>query len=306
MTSGDDKIIDDTDLALDAEPFITPEEALNYLRDIGRTVTPDTADTLDIGEAALALGLVFLSGINPARYREHLRKLARMTAELAAQRIKSATEDTVDTRADILRQVIHQQLGYKGDVETYNDIQNANIIRVIERRRGLPVALGILYIAAATAQGWEIAGLNFPGHFLLRLEKDGARIIIDPFNEGRVMSAADLRVLLKSIVGTRAELSHRYYDTVSRRDVLVRLQNNLKSRLIDREEYGEAIVVAETIEALDPSEFRILFDKGILYARIGETAQAIKALEDYLGRNPPARDRDEATAVLAHLKKQLH
>ena len=56
-----------------------------------------------------------------------------------------------------------------GDDQTYDDLENANLISVIDRRRGLPVALSILYIHAARRQGWPVEGSNFPGHFLIRL-----------------------------------------------------------------------------------------------------------------------------------------
>ena len=61
---------------------------------------------------------------------------------------------------------------------------------------GLPVALGILCIHAVRAQGWEMAGLNFPGHFLLRIEHLGQRAILDPYRKCAPQSASDLRALL--------------------------------------------------------------------------------------------------------------
>ena len=67
---------------------------------------------------------------------------------------------------------------------------------------GLPVSLGILYLFAARAQGWSATGLNFPGHFLIRLESsDGQRVIIDPFYNGRSLEIQSLRELLKVVRG---------------------------------------------------------------------------------------------------------
>jgi regulator of sirC expression with transglutaminase-like and TPR domain len=78
-------------------------------------------------------------------------------------------------RVAALTQVMAEEHGYNGDRQHYDDLQNANLIRVIDRRRGLPVALGILYLHAARAQGWRAAGINFPGHFLIAVEHDGER-----------------------------------------------------------------------------------------------------------------------------------
>ena len=48
---------------------------------------------------------------------------------------------------EALAEVIARSYGYRGDSETYDDLQNADLVRVIERRKGLPVALSILYLA---------------------------------------------------------------------------------------------------------------------------------------------------------------
>src|SRR4029077_16348765 len=133
--------------------------------------------------------------------------------------------------AQVLSEVICGEFRYCGDEETYDDLDNANLMRVIERRKGLPVALGILYLTVARSQGWAAAGLNFPGHFLIRLEsRDGRRAIIDPFHEGRVLETPASRQLLKVVSGQAGELEASHYKAVSNRDILLRLQNNVKTR----------------------------------------------------------------------------
>jgi regulator of sirC expression with transglutaminase-like and TPR domain len=281
-------------------PFQTPDEAFQYLRRVGSGEDSD----IDLGEAALALGLIFLPGINPDRYRQHLRKMSEQVAEEFQARRKKKEEDTPELRLEVLRKIIHGVNGYHGDEKTYDDIQNANFIRVIERRLGLPVALGILYIFLARKEGWVCDGLSFPGHFILRLEKDSARILIDPFKEGREMNAALLRQLLKSIVGQNAELSHNFYDKVSNREILLRLENNLKKRLIDNEEYAQAIIAAEAIEAFSPQEYRTCLDKGVLYAKLGQKREAVAALESYIAKAPQAKERQQALQLLQQIKAE--
>ena len=68
----------------------------------------------------------------------------------------------------LYREVLFRIHGYAGDTETYDDIQTL-ISCVIDRRKGLPVALGILLIHMARAQGWSITGLVPTGHFHPRL-----------------------------------------------------------------------------------------------------------------------------------------
>ncbi len=282
----------------DLNRFETPNEALEYVRFAG---SQEDAE-INLGETALALALIFLPGINPDRYRNHLKKLGDHVAEEFAARLRQKDEDTLSLRVATLRKIIHESHGYKGDTETYDDIQNASLIRVIERRKGLPIALGILYITFARRMGWPIEGLNFPGHFLIRMEKDGERIILDPFQGGKEMNAAELRSLLKSIAGKHAELSHNFYNPVGNRDMLIRLENNLKKRLIETEEYAQAIIVLEAMEALAPDEYRTLFDKAVLYAKLGQTSQAVRAFEQYIERTPIASEKSEARALLLQIR----
>ena len=69
-------------------------------------------------------------------------------------------------------EIVARSYGYRGDTESYDDLQNADLVRVIERRKGLPVALSILYLALARQQGWAAEGLAFPAHFLIRVGID--------------------------------------------------------------------------------------------------------------------------------------
>lgn len=289
------------DTTEDLEKFETPDEAFQYIRYAG---TQKDAE-MDLGECALALALLFLPGIKPERYRFHLQKLAEHLAEEFSARLRLGAEDNLQTRIAALKKVVHEAHGYKGNEQNYDDIQNANFIRVIERRQGLPVALGILYVILARKMKWQIDGLNFPGHFMVRMEKDGERAILDPFKGGHEMNAAELRQLLKSIAGKNAELSHNFYDPVGNREMLIRLENNLKKRLIESEEYAQAIIVAEAMEALAPDEYRILFDKGVLYARLGQKQQAANAIEQYIDRTPHALEKQQAQALLAEIRSNL-
>lgn len=280
---------------------MSSDEASDYLHHLGGAEDAQ----IDLGEAALALGLIFLPGLSIDRYRQHLKKLCVQTEEEYDSRRAGREGDNLQLRIEVLRKVIHELNGYEGDEKNYDDIQNANLVRVIERRKGLPVSLGIIYIVLARHMGWNCAGLSFPGHFLIRFEEGSERLILDPFREGREMNAADLRQLLKSIVGKTAELSHAYYNAVSNRDILVRLENNLKKRLIEGEDYGQAILVADAIGAFSPDEYRIYLDKGVLHAKLGQNEQAISALEAYIARTPHPQERQHASNLLQQIKSAL-
>ena len=99
---------------------------------------------------------------------------------------------TAEDGARALATLLVGRYGYDGDRLPYDDPQNADFIAVIDRRRGLPVALGILYIHAARAAGFEAVGLNSPGHFLLRITLRSGEALIDPFNGGAALERESL------------------------------------------------------------------------------------------------------------------
>ena len=275
------------------------EDIKDALRAIGR----GSDAQIDIGEAALLLAALDRPRVPLDRYRAHLAELAEDTAkEIAGQ----STAAPLAERLAALNRVILEQQGYQGDSLTYDDLQNANMIRVIDRRRGLPVALSILYIHAARSQGWSVEGLNFPGHFLLRLEGTGERAIFDPFNGGRVLESAELRQLIKSLGGEEAELDPAFTAPVGSRDVLLRLQNNIKLRLLQQDRAEDALETVESMLLLAPSRAESWREAGLLHRHLGNLRAAMLAFENVLQVSEDSQLRHDAAQQLQSLNKQLN
>src|SRR5580704_3210982 len=209
-------------------------------------------------------------------------------------------------RAQALNEIILLKYGYSGDELTYDDLQNANLMRVVDRRKGLPVALGILYLHTARAQGWEAVGLGFPGHFLIRLSEGSERLILDPFHGGRICDAVNLRELLKAMAGREVELTPEHYAPVADRDVLLRLQNNVKSRLLQAGRHERALKVVETMLLLAPDLAELWQEAGMLNARLGNMRASVQALEEFIRRAPEGMARHQAAAFLQQVKSKLN
>lgn len=268
-----------------------------------RRVGGQADDEIDIAQAALLLAALDRPQVSLERYYHHLSLLERDTAELAA---RQGAEKDLATRIAVLNQVLVQRYSYQGDRDDYDDLNNANLMRVIDRRRGLPVALGILYLHTARAQGWSICGLGFPGHFMLRLDLGSARAIVDPFNDGAVHDAAALRGLVKTMAGSEAELRPEHTATVGNRDILLRLQNNIKLRLIQQERSGEALEILETMLMFAPQRAALWKEAGILHSHLDNMRAAIMAFEHYLELAGPEPERQSIAALLQQLRSQLN
>ena len=276
------------------DEFHDRASAQDFLRALARRAEP-----WPLGLAALALAALDRPRVDLARYRHHLASLAREVGEQAA------AADDPERRIAALNAVLMERYGYQGDTLTYEDLQNANLMRVIDRRKGLPVALGILYLHAGRAQGWDMAGLAFPGHFLLRLDDEGTRLIIDPFHEGRVRQAAELRDLLKTMAGNDAELTPAHYAAASDRDVLLRLQNNIKLRLIESRQLEKALAVIDGMLLFAPDDAALWREAGVINAELGQLQAAIGALERFLALADSDAARHHAAALIERLRKRL-
>jgi regulator of sirC expression with transglutaminase-like and TPR domain len=265
-------------------------EPLECLRSIGT----DDDSAIDLGEVALLCAAVDRPGVSLEPYRRHLADLAQAAAAAATR------SDSIGKQTTVLREILAVAHGYRGDSETYDDMRNANLIDVIDRRRGLPVALGILYIHTGRGYDSDIVGLSFPSHFLVRLTGRGQRAIIDPFNGGRTLETDDLRRMLKSLQGEQAELTAAHHQGVDNRDVIIRLQNNIKLRAVAAGDLARAVQVLKTMTAIAPGRAELWWETAVLLSKLGNLKTAITTLEGFL-----AGSAEEGRAEIEDLLRRL-
>lgn len=177
---------------------------------------------------------------------------------------------------------------------------------MIERRRGLPVALSILYIHAARSLGWLIEGLNFPGHFVIRLHGARRAAIIDPFGGGVTRTIRDLRAMLKSQSSDKTELKPEHFLALDNRQVLLRLQNNIKVRRIQEGDLAGAERALQRMLWLSPSQVDLWRESGILNIRLDNLLTARRSLQRYLELAENDQQRQRAARLLQELSQQLH
>lgn len=276
----------------------TPEQLDGELRRLGSLSDQD----IDLAGAALALGALDRPQVDLDAYRGHLVALAEDTAHAAG----GPGPADLRVRVEALNAAMFGRHGYRGDTESYDDLDNANLLSVIDRRRGLPIALSILYIATARALGWPAEGINFPGHFLVRVDGGGETALVDPFHGGALRDSADLRALLKGVQGDAAELRPEHYAPAGNRMILLRLQNNIKARLIAAGAFERALVVVERMAMLAPGEAALWHELGALHARLGNLRAAITALETFVELTPPGPARQQAALLIREVRSRLN
>ena len=207
---------------------------------------------------------------------------------------------------EALVEVLARRYGYGGNDAVFDDLEAADLTRVIDRRRGLPVALGILYLHVCEEVGWPLVGIDFPGRFLMRLGDGAGRLMVDPFDDLQVLAAPDLRALLKAVSGPDAELTPDRMAEMTGRRVILRLEDNIRLRQMQRGDLADA---AETLDAMllvAPGVDFLWREAGLVNARLGHLQRAVAALETYLAQAPGAEQGYQVSLLLQELRARLN
>lgn len=257
-------------------------------------------DALDLAAAALALAALARPGLDARPYAVHLDALAKDAAASAAPAVDPAE------RAAALNEVLFGRAGYRGDRETYDDLANADLARVIDRRKGLPIALSILYLHVARALGWPAAGLNFPGHFIVRLGAGADGVYVDPFEQGALRSEDDLAALLRRMQGAEAALAPEHLALAGNRDILLRLQNNIKRRCLDAGDMAAGLAAVERMALVAPASAAVWYEAAALNAELGQLRRARACLEEVARHDRQHRFAGAADELLQRLRARLN
>jgi len=198
---------------------------------------------------------------------------------------------------------LFEKMGLHGDEADYDHPRNSLLDQVLDRRKGLPILLSVVYMELARRVGVEVDGVAFPGHFLVspQAPEGTERFFIDPFHKGEILNRSRLEGRLHKM-GARS--TSRYLVPCSRRFVLIRIHNNLKRAYLKRDNLMGALRCVDRMLLLDPSDIEEQRDRGLLLAKVGEIRAAANELERYLQDNPEAPDRGLIAHQLALLQHE--
>jgi regulator of sirC expression with transglutaminase-like and TPR domain len=272
------------------------DQWLDKLRQIGSA----TDAAIPIGRTALYLSALDHPAIDLAPYLQHFDQMEADARERIPALRRGMSE--AEAIARILSDTIANRHGYSGDNETFDDPQNADLIRVIDRRRGLPVSLGVLYLEIAQRLGVKAQGMNTPGHFLMILGDGDQARIIDPFNGGLVLGVDELRPW-----GPGHGAATPEYGPVDNRLVLLRLLNNIRSRAMAGRDMRRVLDIAERMVLVAPRHADLWLDLARANEAIGKLLGAIHAAQQCITlAEAESIERREATFTLSSLRRRLN
>jgi regulator of sirC expression with transglutaminase-like and TPR domain len=247
---------------------------------------------IDLTRAALEIARLEYPELDPAHYEAELARLAACAAPAVA------AADSPVARVARLSEYLYGEAGFRGNRTDYYDPRNSFLNQVIERRTGIPITLGLVYMDVAARLDMDVRGVGFPGHFLVKYV-DAGQIVIDPFC-GDILTGADCERLYRSALGADVPFDPGALDESPKRQVLARLLGNLKQIHLARGEFARALACVDRLLLLRPDDPAELRDRGLLYARLECFRAAASDLERFLALAP---DDASAPAIAANLAK---
>jgi len=238
--------------------YQTPEQVL-FAHVVGRKEAE-----LDLAVAALMVGEIEYPQLDISHYVAELDALAE---SVSSQLVSGAG---VLERVRVLGNVLFQEAGFRGNAGDYYDPKNSFLNEVIDRRLGIPITLAVVYIEVGRRIGLVAGGLNFPGHFLVRVENGADFVIVDPFHGGMALTIDELRARLKGVLGPSAELGPDHLVVAAKRDIISRMLNNLAAIYRRADDVDRAVAVLERQEVLHPDNLRLINELAQLRARAVE------------------------------------
>lgn len=178
----------------------------------------NSGEDLDLEQGAFLLSQTEFPAINIAGYEAILDDFAREIRETINP--GAPATQIIGTINDYL----FRKQGFHGNEENYYEADNSYLNRVVDRRKGNPISLCLIYLFLARRLRMPIAGIGMPGHFLCRFQTPSDELFIDAFNSGKVLTKGDC---VKYLLHTRDGFKEAYLAPVSPRRTLLRVCSNL-------------------------------------------------------------------------------
>ena len=233
---------------------------------------------INLAEAALMIARVEYPELDVATYLERIHALAE---EVRDRLPKDAHAGDILNK---LNEVLFIEKGFGGNSDHYYDPKNSFLNDVIDRKLGIPISLSILYIELGKELGLPLAGVSFPGHFLVKLEIDDGAIVLDPYFGGISLSEEDLEERLQEFYGEELKRQHFYglLATSSNRDIVVRVLRNLRNLYMQEEQWTKALTMADYMVNVDSDRADALKARAVIYDKLECYTSALKDYKYFL------------------------
>jgi regulator of sirC expression with transglutaminase-like and TPR domain len=215
-----------------------------------KTLESDFIEVLEGGlktRKSLEVAILTLARFgNPTlRIIEYQRKLDHFV-----QMVEPQVKYKLDEKRKMKRLLnfIFEDLNFHGDAEDYHAPQNCFLDQVIDRRKGLPISLSLIVMFMARRLQMPFFGINMPIHFMLNYVGDKEELLIDPYDNGAIVTYDQCYFFLKK---NNVEPRPEHFQMATNLDIVLRCLRNLihsyeRRKEMERvEDLGRLLNVAE-------------------------------------------------------------
>jgi regulator of sirC expression with transglutaminase-like and TPR domain len=239
-----------------------------------------------LDRAALVIARIEYPQLDAPAYLARLDDMGDTARAWIARHVDATGDDSIRSRVSAVNAYLFGDQRFAGDLARYEDPRNSCLNQVLDRRLGIPITLSIVYMEVGRRAGLDIDGVNFPGHFLVRVPDGGGRrrrgLIVDPFHAGALLSEHGCRTLLEQHAGSEVAFSRSLMAPATRAQIIERMLLNLKRIYMHMRSFPQARDVTELLLALTPSALGELRDRGLLAYHLNDISGALRDLQTYL------------------------
>lgn len=246
-------------------------------------------EEINLAEAALLIASEEYRDLDVAAY---LARIDEMAAKLKCRlRPDISPSDTILS----LNRYLFDELGFAGNAADYYDPRNSFLNEVLDRKRGIPLTLAVVYIEIGRRIGLPVQGVSFPAHFLVKCQLREGAVVLDPYAKGVSLSLDDLRQRVKGLrhgAEPPKSVVASMLAAASNKDILVRMLRNLKGIYSHHKEWLKALAATDRIITIMPGLAEEYRDRGMLYLNLECFRASLFDLQAYLKMLPVAEDAE--------------
>src|SRR6266849_1845917 len=273
-------------------------------------VTREEDAAIDLAQAALLIALEEYPDLDIASCITQLDLLAqRVRSELGLpgpdQLPQLPTKLDLLTVIGAMNLVLFEQDHFKGNQADYYSPSNSFLNKVLEKRKGIPITLSLVYMEVGKRVGLQIEGIGLPFHFVVGCRLPQGRIYIDPFESGHIYSEEECRERVRHMLDGKGKIYAQWFEPVSHKNLLVRMLNNLKHIYLHTEDYERALAISDRILLLIPRSPVERRDRGLIHLSLKHYGRALRDLSAYVELVPSAEDNEEIQRQIKALRQLI-
>ena len=257
-------------------------------------------DDIDLPEAALIIAQDEYPGLDIEPY---LCQIDEFAAEIAG---RLETNGNAESMISTINTHLFKDLGFRGNMDDYYDPRNSLLNDVLDRRRGIPISLSILYLGIGRRLGLDLEGVSFPGHFLVSLNVGSGSIILDPFFGGISLSEDELEFRLSRLGEFElVDSLQDFLEPASNKSILERMLRNLCSIYMQNETHDKALNASNKIMSLapdNPQDYRL---RATIYQAMECHTLALDDYRRFLFMDPESDHVEQVRANIIKLQSAV-